>query len=60
MCVCECDSLKEHMVANSALYVFTVNGWDSPKYILCRNRILDVLGRKLKMLCNNYLFDKIL
>ncbi len=53
--VCVCNPLKEHVVANSALYVVTVNGSDP---ILGRNRILDVLGRKPKpkMLCNNYLF----
>ncbi len=56
MCVCVCDPLKEHVVANSALDVVTVSGRNynsGPKH-----RILDVLGRKpkLKMLCNNYLF----
>ncbi len=47
--VCERDPLNEHVVANSALYVVTVNDRDAPS-------ILDVLGRKLKMLCNNYFF----
>ncbi len=31
VCVCACNPLKEHVVANSALYVFTVNGRDAPK-----------------------------
>ncbi len=31
MCVCVCNPLKEHVVANSALYVVTVNGKDAPK-----------------------------
>ncbi len=31
VCVCVCDPLKEHVVANSALYVVTVNGRDAPK-----------------------------
>ncbi len=31
VCVCLCDPLKEHVVANSALYVVTVNGRDAPK-----------------------------
>ncbi len=29
--MCECNPLKEHAVANSALYVVTVNGRDAPK-----------------------------
>ncbi len=29
--MCECNHLKEHVVANSAQYVVTVNGRDSPK-----------------------------
>ncbi len=29
--VCVCNSLKEDVVANSALYVVTVNGRDAPK-----------------------------
>ncbi len=29
--VCVCKSLKEHVVANSALYVVTVNGRNAPK-----------------------------
>ncbi len=51
--MCVCNSLKEHVVANSALYVVTVNGRDATK-----SRILEVLGQKPKpkMLCNNYLF----
>ncbi len=31
VCVCVCDPLKEHVVANSALDVVTVNGRDAPK-----------------------------
>ncbi len=31
VCVCVCDPLKEHVVANSALDVVTVNGRDTPK-----------------------------
>ncbi len=35
VCVCVCGggggSLKEYVVANSALYVVTVNGRDAPK-----------------------------
>ncbi len=31
VCVCVCNPLKEHVVANSALYVVTVNGSDAPK-----------------------------
>ncbi len=35
VCVCVCererDTLKEHVVANSALYVVAVNGRDAPK-----------------------------
>ncbi len=33
MCVCVYDPLKEHVVANSALYVATVNGRDALKWI---------------------------
>ncbi len=29
---CVCDPLKEHVVANSALYVVKVNGRDAPKW----------------------------
>ncbi len=29
--LCVCNHLKEHVVANSALYVVTVNGRDAPK-----------------------------
>ncbi len=29
--VCVCDTIKEHVVANSALYVAIVNGRDAPK-----------------------------
>jgi len=29
--LCVCDPLKEHVVANSALDVVTVNGRDAPK-----------------------------
>ncbi len=31
VCVCVCEPLKEHVVANSALYVVKVNGRDAPK-----------------------------
>ncbi len=31
VCVCVCDSLNEHVVTNSALYVVTLNGRDAPK-----------------------------
>ncbi len=31
----ECDSLKEHVVANSPLDVVTVNGRDAPKCKFC-------------------------
>ncbi len=31
VCVFVCNHLKEHVVANSALYVVTVNGRDAPK-----------------------------
>ncbi len=31
MCLCVRDPLKERVVANSALYVVTVNGRDAPK-----------------------------
>ncbi len=31
VCVCVCNPLKEHVVANSALDVVTVNGRDAPK-----------------------------
>ncbi len=50
-----CVPLKEHVVANSALYVVTVNGMgcteinSGPK-----QRILDVLGQKSKMFCSNF------
>ncbi len=30
-CVCVCDPVNEHVVANSALHVVTVNGRDAPK-----------------------------
>ncbi len=29
--MCVCDPLKEHVVANSALYVVTVNAMDAPR-----------------------------
>ncbi len=32
VCVFVCDPLKEHVVANSALYVVTVNSRDAPKW----------------------------
>ncbi len=32
VCVCLCNPLKEHVVANSALYVVTVNGRDALKW----------------------------
>ncbi len=35
MCGCVCTSLKEHVVANSALHVVTVNGRDAPKLKFC-------------------------
>ncbi len=38
VCVCVYSLLKEHVVANSALYVVTVNGRDALKTILVRNR----------------------
>ncbi len=31
VCVCVCDPLEEHVVANSTLYVVTVNGRDVQK-----------------------------
>ncbi len=32
VCVCVCNHLKEHVVANNALYVITVNVRDAPKF----------------------------
>ncbi len=32
MCVCVCDPLKEHVVANTVLCIVTVNGRDAPKF----------------------------
>ncbi len=50
--MCVCNHLKEHVVANSALYVVTVNGRDAPKLKFWAEffwaRILDVLGPKPK------------
>ncbi len=43
-----CNPLKEHVVANSAMCVVTVNGRDAPKLKFWAERILDVLGRKQK------------
>ncbi len=31
VCVCECNSLKEHVVANTVLCIVTVNGRDATK-----------------------------
>ncbi len=32
MSLCMHVRASEHVVANSALYVVTVNGWDAPRY----------------------------